>query len=67
MWIFQNLNKGTIPEQTKGVGSISAILSCLVYPPREERAGSFPEQQLVIKPTKGVNGDFFNGSVGVSL
>ena len=33
------------------VGSISAALSCLVYPPREERsAGSFPEQRLVIEP-----------------
>ena len=36
------------------LGSISAALSCLVYPPREERgrsAGSFPEQRLVIDPT----------------
>ena len=35
------------------IGSISAALSCLVYPPREVRgwsAGSFPEQRLVIEP-----------------
>ena len=33
------------------VGSISASLSCLVYPPfRGRRAGSFPEQRLVIEP-----------------
>ena len=30
------------------VGSISAALSCLVYPGRS--AGSFPEQRLVIEP-----------------
>ena len=35
------------------LGSISAALSCLVYPPREEggrNAGSFPEQRLEIEP-----------------
>ena len=36
------------------LGSISAALSCLVYPPREEfgggARGSFTEQRLVIEP-----------------
>ena len=34
------------------IGSISAALSCLVYPPRVRgrSAGSFPEQRLVIEP-----------------
>ena len=34
------------------LGSISAALSCLVYPPRVRgrSAGSFPEQRLVIEP-----------------
>ena len=32
------------------IGSISAALSCLVYP-RGRSAGSFPEQRLVIEPT----------------
>ena len=34
------------------LGSISAALSCLVYPPRARgrSAGSFPEQRLVIEP-----------------
>ena len=30
------------------LGSISAVLSCSVFPPR---AGSFPEQRLIIEPT----------------
>ena len=34
------------------VGSISAILLRQVFaPPRGKRAGSFPEQQLAMKPT----------------
>ena len=40
---------------TVNIDSISAALSCLVYPPREESsgrsAGSFPDQRLVIEPT----------------
>ena len=32
------------------VGSISAALSCLVYPPRGRSTGSFPEQRLVVEP-----------------
>ena len=43
-----------LPERAKDsvliVGSISAALSWLVYPPREEE-GSFLEQRLVIEPT----------------
>ena len=38
--------------KTVRLGSISAALSCQVYPPlRGRSAGSFPEQQLVIEPT----------------
>ena len=38
---------------SSSLGSISAALSCLVYPPRKElrgrSAGSFPDQRLVIE------------------
>ena len=48
------------------VGSISAALSCLVYPPREEgrSAGSFPEQQLVIEPNYSVTQHVFDAVSG---
>ena len=38
-----------------GIGSISAALSCQVFPPRVRgrSAGSFPEQRLVIEPRVG--------------
>ena len=50
MWILYN------DMAAWRLGSISAALSCLVYPPREavssgRSAGSFPEQRLVIEPT----------------
>ena len=34
------------------VGSISAALSCLVYVSSGRSAGSFPEQRLVIEPSR---------------
>ena len=45
--------KNTNNHATNHLGSISAALSCLVYPPRVSSgrsAGSFPEQRLVIEP-----------------
>ena len=44
--------KNIVPNVPKHIGSISAALPCLVYPPRGRSAGSFPEKRLVIEPTK---------------
>ena len=43
--------KNIVPNVPKHIGSISAALPCLVYPPRGRSAGSFPEKRLVIEPT----------------
>ena len=50
------------PSASKVLGSISAALSCLVFPIRERSAGSFPEQRLVIEPTKVHIGSFWGTS-----
>lgn len=33
----------------RGLGAISAVLSCSVFSPREETAGAFPGHRLVIE------------------
>ena len=51
VYVADNQARAKVTDQF----SISAALSCLVYPasPREGRsAGSFPEQRLVIEPKK---------------
>ena len=50
----QYINRIIILSAKAPLGSITAALSCLVYPPREEtlrgrRAGSFPEQRLLVE------------------
>ena len=50
----------------RNLGLISAALSCLAYPPREESSGeergSFPEQRLVIEPKRNLPYSFFQAS-----
>ena len=52
--VYLYANEANIVNKDSPIGSISAALSCLVYPPREEirgrSAGSFPEQRLVTEP-----------------
>ena len=66
--VYLYANEANIVNKDSPIGSISAALSCLVYPPREEirgrSAGSFPEQRLVTEPNSPIDvSDLLHGSI----